>query len=98
MQPIQFDTIVVAAAGQVSSRVGEEAAILSIEQGIYYGLNEVGARIWELLAEPVEVRAIVEAIVDEYDVNREQCEADIRELLSQLVAAELVRVEHAAAS
>ena len=41
---------------------------------------------------------IVEAIVDEYDVNREQCESDVRELLGQLVEAELVRVEHAAAS
>ena len=98
MQPIQFNTVVVAAEGQVSSRVGEEEAILSIEKGIYYGLNDVGARIWELLAEPVAVRAIVEAIMDEYDVSREQCEADVIELLGQLVAAELVRVEHATAS
>ncbi len=75
---------------QVACEVGEEAVILHLDDGIYYGLNEVGARIWQLVQEPRTVSEIVDAIVAEYDVAPEQCRVDVRDLLGELLERKLV--------
>jgi hypothetical protein len=79
-------------ADQVSSQLGEEAVILNVKTGVYYGLNEVGARIWSLIQEPVRFDAIVQTLLEEYDVEASQCEDDVRTLLQELMAAKLIEV------
>jgi len=83
---------VVASEHQTSSQVGDEQVILDLEGGVYYGLNDVGARIWELVQEPVRVEEIVAEIRKEYDVTEEQCAADVKELLAELEEYGLVRI------
>jgi coenzyme PQQ synthesis protein D (PqqD) len=85
-------SIVVAARDQVSCTLGTEAAILSLKSGVYYGVDEVGARIWSLLQKPCSVEALREAIIDEYDVEPERCERDLLALLEQLHAEGLIEV------
>jgi hypothetical protein len=46
----------------LSARVGDELVMMSAEQGHYIGLSEVGARIWELIAEPVELDELCERL------------------------------------
>lgn len=83
---------IVAAEGQVSSELGEERIILSLEGGVYYGLNPVGARIWNLIQEPVTVRAVRDQLLEEYDVGRKQCERDLWALLQDLATHDLIEV------
>ena len=83
---------VVATEHQTSSQVGDEQVILDLEEGVYYGLNDVGARIWELVQKPVQVEEIIHAIHTEYDVSVEECAADVKELLGELQDHGLVRV------
>ena len=83
---------VVAVSHQVSSNLGEETVILELDGGIYYGLNEVGARIWNLLREPRTVAEIRDAIADEYDVESERCLRDVLELLGELESRGLIEV------
>lgn len=92
---LTLDTIVVAAPGQLSSTLENEEVILNPETGIYYGLADVGARIWSLLKEPCTIASICEAILAEYEVDRERCQQDVLALLSQLAEAQLVEVRHA---
>ncbi len=48
--------------GQVLCRdLGAEAVVLDLESGIYYGLDEVGLRMWKLLQEHGDVRAVYKA-------------------------------------
>lgn len=47
-------------------------------------LNEVGARVWELIDGERSVESIVDQICEEYDMGREQVERDVRELLGNL--------------
>jgi len=91
------DTVVVAACNQVSTEVGDEVAILNLDSGVYYGLNQVGARIWSLITEPRTVHQIQEDVCSEYDVQPDRCYEDLRNFLTQLADAELVEVrsEHA---
>jgi len=88
------DTVIVAACNQVSTEVGEDVAILNLDSGIYYGLNQVGARIWSLITEPKTVRQIQEDVCSEYDVQSDKCYEDLREFFTRLADAELVEVHN----
>ena len=76
---------------QVYTTLGGEAVILGLRDGVYYGLDAVGARVWELIAEPRRVADLVSTIVSEFDVTVEQCERDLIALLDDLAARSLVR-------
>jgi Coenzyme PQQ synthesis protein D (PqqD) len=83
---------VVAAKDQVSSDLRGEVAILHLGTGMYYGLDEVGARIWELIQEPRTVDEVRGVLLSEYDVDSERCERDLLGLLERLKDAGLVEV------
>lgn len=89
---ITLSTTVVASDRQVSAPIGEESAILHLDSEEYYALDPVGSRVWSLMAQPIAVSAIADAIVAEYDVDRARCEADLLALLAQLDAHGLVTV------
>jgi len=84
---------VVASKGQVSSDLGGEVAILDLERGTYFGLDEVGARIWELVREPISVSEVQATVVEEYDVEPARAERDVLALLQRLVDEGLVEVQ-----
>jgi Coenzyme PQQ synthesis protein D (PqqD) len=84
--------IVVAAKDQVSSDLGGEVAILDLAGGVYYGLDEVGARIWELIQEPIAVNQIQATIVEEYEADQIRVERDVLAFLQRLVDEGLVEV------
>jgi hypothetical protein len=76
---------VVATGDQVSSPVGEEAVILDVGEGMYYGVNPVGSRVWELIQRPTSVDDICQTIHREYDVAADRCESDVLAFLERLV-------------
>jgi len=84
------DSCVVVSDEQVSTSLGEETVVLGMGDGVYYGLDAVGARVWELLATPRQVSELVRAIVGEFDVTPEQCERDVLALLDDLSERRLV--------
>ena len=63
---------------------------LNLDTGQYYTMNEMGTRMWELLQEEDSLDAIVETIESEYDVSREQVEADLASFLKGLRESGLV--------
>ena len=91
-------SVVVAAKDQVSCDLAGEAAILNIKSGVYYGLDPVGARIWNLMQEPRAVADLQNAITDEYDVEPERCASDLHDLLEKLLAEGLIEVKDDSAS
>lgn len=86
-------TRLVAAPRQLSAEVNGEAVILNFQDGIYYGLNQVGARVWELIQQGERtVGELVVSITSEYDVEAAQCEADVIELATDLAKRGLIEV------
>lgn len=85
-------TTVVVSKDQVSCDLAGEAAILGLKNGVYYGLDPIGARIWNLIQTPVLVSAVRDAIVQEYDVEAERCERDLLDLLQKLGEQGLLEV------
>jgi Coenzyme PQQ synthesis protein D (PqqD) len=88
---ISLDSIVSVAPDQIFCELDGEAAILNLASGAYHGLDSIGAAIWNLLASPIVVGAIVDAIVAEYDVERDRCERDLMILLGQLEERGLIQ-------
>ena len=74
----------------IAKMVGSEMVLLDYDRGIYYGLNPVGARVWQLLGDGSTPEEIVARLTDEYDVARATLEADVAALLRDLQAKELV--------
>ena len=76
---------------QVMAReVGEETVILDLASGTYYGLDPVGARIWQLMAEGQRLTQVCEVMLAEYEVTREDIERDVLALVQTLMERQLV--------
>ncbi len=95
--PLSLHAVVVAATEQISCPLGEEAAILNLKNSVYYGMNPVGARVWELLRQPRSVDELRDALLDEYEVDRERCAQDLLALLQKMREEGLIEVRAAAA-
>ena len=80
----------VASSRQVACVVGGEAVILHLDDGVYYSLNPVGARVWDLLQQPRTAEELIARVTEEFDVAAERCRLDVEELLSALRERALV--------
>ena len=85
-------TTFVAAGELLSGEFDAETVILDLRSGVYYGLENTGARIWQLLKRPTSLGALCNALVREYDVEPRRCERDLRALLRELLERGLIRV------
>jgi hypothetical protein len=74
----------------VCRQVDDEAVILDLDSGLYYGLNNTGTRIWQLLGDRMSVGEMLIQLVSEFEVDAERLAEDIRELLCDLVAKGLL--------
>lgn len=90
--PLTAESVVVASRQQVSAVVEGEAVILGLADGVYYGLDGVGRRVWDLLAEPRSVAELRDAVAAEYEVDATTAGHDIFQLLGDLCARGLVDV------
>lgn len=73
--------------------LGGETVLLNLDTEHYFGLDEVGTRIWQLLAERLAPGVIVGRLLDEYEAQEEQVRADVQRLVGELVAAGLILTE-----
>jgi len=74
----------------IARQVGDETVILHLGSGTYFGLDAVGARIWQLMGEGKSLNEICDVVLDEYEVSREDVERDIAGLIKDLLAHDLV--------
>ncbi|NLI24085.1 MAG: lasso peptide biosynthesis PqqD family chaperone [Bacteroidales bacterium] len=67
-----------------------ETVMMSIQNGEYYGLDEVGSRIWQLLENPESAETLTDKLIEEYEVTRETCLSDVMEFLNMLAEKQLI--------
>ena len=92
-EPLSMHARVSRTSAQASCDLGGEAVLLNLESGQYYGLDPVGARIWELLRSPHSVQSLHAAILEEYEVDSETCLRDLSSIVAALNRAGLVEVQ-----
>ena len=91
MTSIAPTTAVRASPQQVSCNVADEAVLLSMRDGEYYGLNEVAACIWKHIQEPRTVLEVRNALLAEYgEIDAGECELAIVAFLTEMISLQLV--------
>jgi hypothetical protein len=70
--------------GWLAAHVGQELVMMSAASGAYLGLNEVGARVWELIDTPMAVPQICAALAEEFETTPDACRAEVEAFLSEL--------------
>ena len=84
MNSITLNTTIKRNPELVASDMDGETVMMSIDNGEYFGLDPVGSRIWTLIENPVRIDKLIEQLLEEFDVTKEQCEIDTLEFLNQL--------------
>ena len=70
-----------------------EAVLLNLETGVYFGLNDVGTRIWARLQQDGSLQNVFDTMQQQYSVEPQRLEKDILDLIEQMCAKGLVQ-EH----
>lgn len=73
--------------------IGGEGVILDLASSTYFGLDEVGVRLWQLLQADPSLQAACDTLLSEYEVEPDQLEQDLIKLVAQLGEAGLAQVE-----
>jgi hypothetical protein len=89
---IHLNTIITQAAGLVSSQVDGEIVMMSVDNEQYYGLDAVGSRIWELIAQPTSVSSVCETLLSEFQVDGDTCHRDVLNFVERLYAEKIIRI------
>ncbi len=75
----------------LSQEVSGETVLLDLNNENYFGLNEVGTRIWQLLQEQNNLERIYDVLLDEYEVDTKQLRKDFDDIINQLKDAGLIK-------
>jgi hypothetical protein len=75
--------------------LGGETVLLNLANESYFGLDEVGTRIWQVLGETQSTTAALTRLLVEYDVSADQLRGDVERLMAQLADAGLVSFDAA---
>ena len=89
---VQLDSPVARNDSILFSELDDKLLMMSIDNGEYYSLDAIGAHIWTLLAEPISVAALCEALVNEFDVAPETCREDVLAFMNELFALEVITI------
>jgi hypothetical protein len=89
---IGLDAVVARRADPLSAPIDGELVMLDVDRAVYFGLERIGRRIWELLEEPRPAGALCETLQAEFDVAPERCQADVLAFLEEMERAQLVEV------
>lgn len=76
----------------LSSDMDGETVMMSVENGEYYALTEVGSSIWNQLEEPISIKKVCANLQEEYLVEAQQCEEETLSLLNELAEKKIIKV------
>lgn len=73
--------------------ISGEYVLLNMESEKYFGLDEVGARVWQILSEDENPAKVLQQLEAEYDVDPQTLRNDVAKLIEEMKAEDLVSVE-----
>ena len=85
-----FDTLIIRSPDLITTDMDGDTVMMSIERGTYFGIGGVGPRVWDLLAQPLNVNQLTDSICAEYKVDPETCRADVFQFVNALLERGLV--------
>ncbi|MDP4124820.1 MAG: lasso peptide biosynthesis PqqD family chaperone [Bacillota bacterium] len=90
---IDKNTIVHKKEDIVTAQLDGKAVMMSVENGKYYGMDEIATAIWENIEKPVSVIQLVHILTEEFDVSEERCQTDVIAFLTKLYSENLIEAD-----
>lgn len=90
-----FDQKVAISEQAMSQEVNGETVILDLNSESYFGLDNVGTRIWQLLHEDGDLKVVFDILQKEFDVDANTLSEDMKNFIDDLIARELVKIVRA---
>src|SRR5262245_52324251 len=90
--PVTFDHKLAPTQDTLINVIEGESVLLNLKSESYFGLDQVGTRMWTLLTTSDSIQSAYEALLDEYDVGADRLRKDIQEFIEKLIANGLVEV------
>jgi hypothetical protein len=76
-----------------TNQIEDELVALNLETSFYYGVDGIGTQIWRLLIdENMTISAACAKLLEEYDVDAETCQREVRAFVGQLIDAKLMEM------
>ncbi len=94
MSNLELASIVSVGSQQVACDLEGESVVLHLENGQYYGLDDIGTRIWALMEKPIQVEELVKKLREEFEVSQAECSAHVLEFLEDLHSHKMIEVGH----
>ena len=79
----------------IETEVDGELVALHIEKGTCYGFNGTATRIWAMIEQPRRLSDLTRELMTEFEVDEETCRTDLKALLDELAADDLVELRPA---
>ena len=76
----------------IHSAMDDEVVMMSVDQGLFFGLDKIGAHIWEILETPKTGEEVISLLLSQYDVNRDQCENDTLRFLNNMLDKKVILI------
>ncbi|WP_406944821.1 lasso peptide biosynthesis PqqD family chaperone [Halobacillus sp. SY10] len=92
-QSVALVQIVQQKEGHIVSDMDGERVMLSIENGKYYNLGELGGEIWDKIEQPKHVSELIDDLLEVYEVERDVCEEQVQAFLEHLRDENLIEVK-----
>ncbi len=90
IQSVTLESVVHRSEGNIVSDMGGEKVMLSVKNGKYYNLGEIGGMIWDILDQPTTVKKITELMLDQYNVEQTICEEHTLAFVEHLLQEGLI--------
>jgi hypothetical protein len=90
--PVVDATIISRSPSVLTAEVDGEVVMMSIENGRYFGLDEIGSDIWRRLEPPCSFAELIDRLVADYDADRAIIAADVRVLIGRMAVQDVVRL------
>jgi hypothetical protein len=92
MPAVSLDSRVSISEDAAFRELGGESVIVHLDSGIYYGLDPVGTRVWQLIDAHGQLKPVFDAALEEFDVEPARLEEDLLRLVTELASRRLVVV------
>lgn len=89
---ISIDCTIIQNEGNIVSDMDGEKVMLSIRNGKYYNLGEMGGVIWDSLKYPILVNQLITNLISEYEVEKKECEQQVISFVELLYNEDLIRI------
>lgn len=89
---IPFESRVTVPQGVLVSEVGLESVFLNLKSSNYFGLDEVGTRMWKVLTTSETIQMAYDLLLNEFETSEGQLQSDLDELIQKLSANGLIEI------